>query len=274
MKLSVSISAPGSKFAPIMLQGDYAEKIYEAKELGFSAVELHIRDPKAVDQGKILGALEKTKLAVSTIGTGQAWVDERLSFASADGEIRRRAIQRIKDHCDFAAQLGGIVIIGTIKGPLPGDSHGDLLAKTRAEDCLRECADYAGALGVQLTVEAINRYETNFLNRGLEVVEFIEGLNRPNVGLHLDTFHMNIEEIHLAQTIRDCRDHLIHFHLADSNRWPPGYGHIEFLPLLTALREIGYKNHLALESLPLPDPQQGARRGREHIEELLRSLAT
>ncbi|MGI6034596.1 MAG: 5-keto-L-gluconate epimerase [Limnochordia bacterium] len=272
MKLSLTISSPGSRFAPIVLQGDYLEMIREADRLGYKAVELHIRDPKTIDAAAMTHTLDELGMKVSTIGTGQAYVDDRIYFTSPDPEVSAAAVQRIKDHVRLATKLGAAVIIGTIKGPLPGNPDEDQQALAKAAKCLAECADFAAQHNVELTLEAINRYETNFLNTGAEAVEFLRGLDRPNVGLHLDTFHMNIEEVDLAQTIRDCRHYLFHIHLADSNRWPPGYGHLDFKSVLKALKDIQYGRYMAIESLPKPDPQEGARRGREHIQELLDDL--
>ncbi|MDD4896254.1 MAG: TIM barrel protein, partial [Atribacterota bacterium] len=105
INLSVTISSLGSKFAPIIFQGDYVSGIKKAKEIGYKAVELHIRDPKAIDIPAIIGAVKKNNLIVSTIGTGQAYVDERLHFTSANAGVRNTAVQRIKDQIDLAAPL-------------------------------------------------------------------------------------------------------------------------------------------------------------------------
>ncbi len=273
MELSITISTPGSKFAPIVLQGDYVAQIEYAAGIGFKAVELHIRDPKAIDREGIKAALSRTGLRVSTIGTGQAYVDERLCFADPDPALRERAVQRIKDQIDLGAELRAKVIIGTIKGNLPSDPAEVMPTKNRIVACLKECARYAETAGVVLTLEAINRYEANFLNTAGDTVAFIKEIASPALGLHLDTFHMNIEEVDTVATIKTYAPYLAHLHVADSNRWPPGMGHLDFAAIVTALHEIGYQGFLGIECLPRPAADRAAQQGFAHLSNLLARLA-
>jgi len=272
MKLSLTISSPGSPKAPILLRGDYAEKIVQAAKIGFRAVELHIRDPKAIDQKAILRTLEKTGVKVSTIGTGQAYGEGRIFFASPDERVRRAAIRRIKDQIDFASELGAKVIIGLIKGPLPEEGADKSIARERMVDCFRECAEYAQKANVQLPVEAINRYEANFLNTAEDTERFVQEIGSPAMGIHLDTFHMNIEEISIEAAIERHAKGLMHIHLADSNRRVPGMGHLDFRPIFAALRKIGYQGYLGLECLPIPDGQKAAEHGFRYLEDLLSKI--
>jgi len=269
MKLSLTISLPGSPKAPILFQGDYAEKIVQAAEIGFGAVELHIRDPKAIDQKTILRTLEQKGVNVSTIGTGLAYGEDRIFFASPDERIRRAAVQRVKDQIDFAAKLGAKVIIGLIKGPLPETGAEKITARKEMVDCFRECAETAEKANVQLPVEAINRYEANFLNTAEDTERFVQEIGSPAVGIHLDTFNMNIEEISIEAAIERHAERLIHIHLADSNRWVPGMGHLDFRPILATLRKIGYQGYLGLECLPIPNEQKAAEHGFRYLEDLL-----
>lgn len=269
MILSVTISSLGSKFAPIVLQGDYIEGIKKAAEIGYKAVELHIRDPKAINASDIISAIKSNKLVVSTIGTGQAYIDERIYFTSIDKYVRDAAVQRIKDQIDFAALLKAKVIIGTIKGLLPENNNEREIALERVIICLKECADYAQNKGVLLVLEAINRYESNYLNTAEQAVEFIERINSPIIGLHLDTFHMNIEEISIVETIKKYSSYLSHLHFADSNRWAPGFGHINFAEILATLKEVNYDGYAGIEALPLPDGESAARQAISYIGKLM-----
>lgn len=269
MKISLTISVPGSKTAPIIFQGDYSEEIVRAARIGYKAVELHIRDPKAIDQKAIRRSLEETGIRVSTIGTGLAFGQDRIFLASPDEGVRRAAIQRIRDQIDFASELRAHVIIGLIKGPLPESEPERGLARQRMVDGLRECADYARKADVQLPVEAINRYESNFLNTAGETHGFIQEVGSPCVGIHLDTYHMNIEEVSIEEAIKRHADRLIHIHLADSNRWAPGMGHLDFKSILTALKEVRYQGALGLECLPRPDAETAARSALRFLKEVM-----
>lgn len=269
INLSVTISSLGSKFAPIIFQGDYIEGIKKAKKIGYKAVELHIRNPKAIDIPEIIEAVGENNLTVSTIGTGQAYVDERIYFTSIDEKVRKAAVQRIKDQIDFAAPIRAKVIIGTIKGLLPEDKNEQEISLERAINCLRECADYAQKKDVRLVLEAINRYESNYLNNAEQTVEFIVKVNSPIIGLHLDTFHMNIEEKSIVDTIKKYSSYLAHLHFADSNRWVPGFGHINFAEILDALKEVNYDGYIGIEALPLPDSDSAARQALSYLSKLM-----
>ena len=247
MELSLTISSSGSKSAPIVFQGSYPHGIWKAKVLGYDQVELHIRDPKSLDLSPIMKALEETCIRVSTLGTGQAYVNDRLSFSSFDSEVRRAAIQRIKDHIQLASQLGAKVIIGSIKGLLPPDDQQRPMAYGFVVACLNACLEEAERQGVKLSLEAINRYETNFLNTAAETVDFLEQFGSKQLGLLLDTFHMNIEEASFEHTLYKYGKYLSHMHIADSNHRAPGLGHIDFPRFNEELRKTGYKGSLGLE---------------------------
>lgn len=268
MNLSVTISSPGSKFAPIILQGEYITQICKAKKIGYKAVELHIRDPKIIDYSSIMQVIKKNNLAVSAIGTGQAYVDDKISFTSIDKKIRSAAVQRIKNQIDLALKLNSKVIIGTIKGFLPEDKNGRLIAVERLTVCLRECTEYAKYKKVNLVLEAINRYEANFLNTAKQTVEFIEKIDPSVIGLHLDTYHMNIEEKLIGQVIKEYSSYLAYLHFSDSNRLVPGLGHINFSEIMLALKEINYNGYIGIEALPLPDSYSAAKQALSYILKL------
>ena len=272
MEIAATISSSGSKNAPILFQGDYAEEVARAASLGFKAVELHIRDPKAIDRKRLLQTLERTEQKVSAIGTGRAFGEDRIFFSSPDAEIRSRAVQRIKDHIDLASELPTKVIIGLIRGPLPELEGEKNAARPRVIDCFKECASYAEKLHVSLAVEAINRYETNFLNTAEETENFIKAIGSSLLGIHLDTFHMNIEEISIEGALKEHGKRLLHMHLADSNRHAPGMGHLDFYSILSALRDIGYRGYLSLECLPGADPFGAAKHAFRYLGELLSKI--
>jgi sugar phosphate isomerase/epimerase len=121
---------------------------------------------------------------------------------------------------------------------------------------------------VKLAIEPINRYETNIINTVESGIEKVKMANMENVGLLLDTFHMNIEEPSIVQSILKAKEHTFHFHVADSNRWYPGAGHINFSEVLDTLEKIEYKRFVTAEILPLPDPDTSAIKAIEHMRKL------
>ncbi len=266
MKKSIVISTPGAKFSPIVFRQDFRESIEKVAKLGYQGVELAIRDPAIVDRKKIKKLVENFGLKVPAIGTGQA-SEEGLSFSSPQDGIRKKAIQRINNHIRFASYFNAQVIIGLIRGKTE-ENIGRQLAEEQTLAALRECAKVARQCETYLTFEPINRYETSFINRVEEAVEFIKKLGEKNVGLLIDTFHMNIEEVSIYQSIEKAKDYLTHVHFADSNRHAPGCGHLDFPKIVESLRKIGYKGYLSAEILPLPDPDTAARVTIEYLSRI------
>jgi sugar phosphate isomerase/epimerase len=125
-------------------------------------------------------------------------------------------------------------------------------------EALADLGAHAAQYGVPLLYEPLNRYETNLLNRQLDAAQFLEVRQIPNVKLLCDLFHMNIEEVSNAATLRACGPHVGHVHFADSNRQAIGFGHTETAPVIAALKAIGFTGYLSGEILPLPDSDAAA----------------
>jgi D-psicose/D-tagatose/L-ribulose 3-epimerase len=120
-------------------------------------------------------------------------------------------------------------------------------------DGLRAAGEYAGERGVRIALEPISRFETYLLNRADQALAMVADVDLPNVGVCLDTFHMNMEEEAPLEAIRSIGSKMFDFHVADSNRRPPGQGAIDWPEILDALDEIGYEGHLTAEVDPPRD---------------------
>jgi len=210
--------------------------------------------------------VRKLNLRVPAIGTGQAWGEEGLSFTDPDPSIRRAAIERIRAHIPAASRFGAVIIIGLIRGIVkPG------VDASRAMDwlieALRECSNAARPVGIRLALEPINRYETTLINNTTQGLELIERVGADNFGLLLDTFHMNIEEPVIEDSIRQCGERIFHFHVADSNRWYPGAGHLNFKSILDELFSSGYQGWVSGEFIPKPDASTAAKESMVYLNE-------
>jgi sugar phosphate isomerase/epimerase len=288
MKLAIVLSTHAAKFQAVTFKGDFEENVARIASYGYDGVELHIRDPKLVDGDELEAVVKEHGLEVPAIGTGQAWGEEHLSFTSDDPAIRRAAIERIKSHVALAGRFSAVIILGLIRGITPrGQSHEQSMAYL--VDALQECSATvpdpapvspgprgearAGGIGkgraadqrVRFALEPLNRYETDLIHTVEDGMDLVRRVGAENFGLLLDTFHMNIEEPSIEESIRACGDHIFHFHVADSNRWHPGAGHLDFSRILAALRETGYAGYVSGEFMPLPDAQTGAQRAIEHL---------
>jgi sugar phosphate isomerase/epimerase len=109
-----------------------------------------------------------------------------------------------------------------------------------------------------MALEPLNRYETDLIHTVGEGLDLIHTIGSPNLGLLLDTFHMNIEEAGIEDSIIKAGDKIFHFHVADSNRWYPGGGHLDFKSILNALDRTDYKGWVSGEFMPLPDANTSA----------------
>lgn len=264
MKLSIVLSAQPAQFQAATFKGDLATNLARIASLGYDGVELAIRDPGLVDVDMLEHLVRQHNLSVPAIGTGQAWGEEGLSFTDPDLVVRRAAIERIKSHVPVAARFNAVVIIGLVRGIVrPGLSHDQSM--DWLVEALQTCCATAASAGVRLALEPINRYETTLVNNVAQGIDLVERVGAHNLGLLLDTFHMNIEEPSIGTSIRQAGKRIFHFHVADSNRWYPGAGHLDFCALLKTLLETGYSGFVSGEFLPVPDAYVAARRAVEHL---------
>ncbi len=231
-------STPFSPFAP----ENWRQALRRVKAEGYDGVELAIIDPNRLNTAVVKEALESEGLRLLSITTGQAAAKEGLSLSSPDEKIRQRAVERIQVHMQFAKSFGAIVIVGSLRG---ADGDMGLLIES-----LRECTAYDAE--VKIALEPLNRYESHLVNTAAEALTVVERVGAQNLGLLLDTFHANIEERNIGQAFRDAGNRLFHVHLADSNRFVPGYGHLDFEEVWDALDAIGYQQALVFEPFPKP----------------------
>jgi sugar phosphate isomerase/epimerase len=131
-----------------------------------------------------------------------------------------------------------------------------------------ELGEHAKKYNVPLILEPINRYETNLLNTIESGLALIRAAGSENIRLLADLFHMNIEEVDIAASLKRAGAKLGHVHFVDSNRRPAGFGHLDFTPIAAALREINYSGFASAEALPYPDPHGAARQTIEAFRKL------
>ncbi len=270
MRLSIVLSTHSAQFQAVAFKGDFEANVAKIAGWGYDGVELAIRDPNLIDADELLRVVTTHGLEVPAIGTGQAWGEEGLSFTDPDPDVRAAAIQRVCDHVPFASRAGAAIIIGLLRGIVkPGVGHDQAYAWLI--DALQRCSAAAAPHDVRLVLEPINRYETTLINNVEQGLALMQEVGADNFGLLLDTFHMNIEEPVIEDSIRACGDRIFHFHVADSNRWYPGAGHLDFRSVLDALFATGYQGYVSGEFMPLPDADTSAQRGLAYLRRLYAS---
>jgi sugar phosphate isomerase/epimerase len=191
-----------------------------------------------------------------------------LSLIDDESGKREAAMERVREHIDFAAELDARLIIGIMRGNIPrGKTARPYLE--RFGEALRSICAYAGQKRVSVVLEAINRYINNYLNTVSETIDFIGSLGCKNLSLHLDTHSMAIEEKNLQDAVLYCRNKpLGYVHYSDNNRLYPGGGALDFRELTRALMDIGYTGYITLECLPFPGAEESARRGLAYMKSI------
>ena len=218
------------------------------KKWGFETVEIPIEDPSHIDPAKVKAAADKHGLA---IGSVCACMGPGRDFRGTPAE-QRTAMKYCKAVVDQAAVLRCPRVIGPIYSVV-GKADAVEPKRQKAEFALvvknlKTLAAYAARKRVTLCIEPLNRFETDFLNTCEKGLKLIQAVGAKNVKLHLDTFHMNIEEKNQAAAIQKAGKLLAHFHACGSDRGTPGSDHIDWKPIARALRKIGYTGDVVIES--------------------------
>lgn len=243
MKLSACTAAFG--------MADLKKIIETSAELGYDAVELtaalHLPvDSTAERRKEVLGWIHGAGIECSAL---HYIFDGTIRLLSNDPEMMKKSVTYMKKVIDVASDMESpTVIVGSGGRTRSFESGWDREAGVQSmADTIRQSGEYAKEKGVTLAIEAINRYETNFLNTLEEAVHFANLVNHPNVRTMADTYHLNIEEVNPAETIRKYGHTLANLHLADSNRQAPGDGHFDFASVAEALREVGFNGYCSFE---------------------------
>ena len=154
---------------------------------------------------------------------------------------------------DCNAALGSKYLVGVIYSAL-GKYSRPATPRGRANcvAALQRLARRAADSGITLGLEVVNRYETNLFNTAAQALDIVSEIGAPNLGVHLDTYHMNIEEDDFDEPVRLCGDKLVYVHIGESHRGYLGSGNVDFATFFRALGECGYAGPIAFESCRVP----------------------
>ena len=218
------------------------------KKWGFATVEIPIEDPSHIDPAYVKEELDKHGLvcgsACACMGPGR---DLR-----GTPEEQKTAMDYCKTLIDQMVVLNCPSLIGPVYSVV-GKADAVEPAQQKQEwtlvvENLKQLAKYAETRGRQICIEPLNRFETDFLNTCDKGLKLIRAVGSKAVKLHLDTFHMNIEEKNQGAAIRKAGKLLGHFHACGSDRGTPGNDHIDWKPIAAALKAVGYKGDVVIES--------------------------
>lgn len=264
MKLSVAIASAEAPPSAFVVWRGFEDSIRKAAQLGFHGVELALKDAAEVDPRWLEKTLSRYGLGASCISTGQIFSVHNLYFTHPDSSVRQKTIDTFKELISLAADFGGLVNVGRARGYYDEKQSKAETENLFVESCRTLC-DFAAPKDVSIIIEPVNRYEINFINSIAQGSEFIIRVERENIGLMADVFHMNIEDPKIGEAFVDHHTLIKYVHLADSNRWAPGNGHLDFADVFDGLKRAHFDGWTSLEILPEPDPDSAARIGAETI---------
>jgi 5-keto-L-gluconate epimerase len=259
MKLAVAIASVDAGPSAFVVWRGFEESMRKAAECGYDGVELALKTAEDIAPQTLRRLLNKYGLEVSCISTGQVFAASGLYLTHPDRGGREHAIQVLSGLLQLAGEFGGLLNLGRVRGPI-AEGQSRLEAEALFLDAVGRLCATAQKYEATLVIEPVNRYELNFINRLEEGAALIAKVACQNLGLMPDLFHMNIEEDRIGDSLVRHADLVRYIHFADSNRWSPGCGHLDFGEVFHSLQAAGFDGWAAIEILPMPDPDTAAAR--------------
>lgn len=204
--------------------------------------------------------------------TGLHWLlvkPEGLHLLHPDEPVRQRTVDHLRRLIDFCADIGGeVMVFGSPnqRSVPPGVDPAE--GWRRGRDGFAACGPAAAARGVTLCLEALPADLTNFLTTNAEVIEMVRAVDHPHVRMMVDVKSMCAESIPIPENIRACRGWFRHVHANDANLQGPGFGAVDFRPILQTLKDVDYQGFVSVEVFDFtPGPEETARRSLQYLKE-------
>ena len=240
---------------------DHAKYIRKAKEIGFDVLEFQAQPLLEMSDDKI----RSLKALADEVGielTYSLGLDRNYDVSSLDENIRKGGVEYLQNIVRKMKVGGGTLLSGVSYAGwgTPDNFMGDKRPYwEQSIKSMKEIIKVAEECGVTYCVEAVNRFETCLINTAQEALDYVSEIDSKNIGVLLDTYHMNIEENNIGDAIRLVGDKLTSFHTGENNRTAPGRGHLDWDEIFGALADINYKGRIVSE----PFVMQGGEVGRD-----------
>ena len=236
------------------------------RALGFSGVELNMSDPRQLKARDVRDFLGTFDLELSMLATGLTAKRLELSLSHPDESVRRRSIEICREMIDWVAGSTTGIIVGFLKGGVARDAEE---ARKRFSQSLAQIIPYAEPRSVGVLIEATNRYESSVANTIEETAHLLREYGTGSAQMLPDTFHMNIEEAHMFESLRVHHHRFRSIHLSDNTRCFPGLGAIDFGGIIGFLKQIDYRGRLAIEGNVKNDVEAELRSSLKYLAPLL-----
>jgi sugar phosphate isomerase/epimerase len=250
MKLSYPVSVPDHNVQVSAFTGDLEENFRAISELGYTGIELLVREPKKVSTKVVSSLLDKYNLEISAIGTSPMQIQDKLFLLHEDSENREEALKRCKDLIGLAAYFQVPALVGKYRGNISENIH---CTKDALNRIFYKICEYAAKFNINILMEPQNMNNINNLNTVSESLEWIDELKLQNLGLLLDTYHMGYTEDSIIDSIIRAKDKIGFIHMSDTDRMVPGFGTLPIRDILCTLEAIKYKGYISMEIKQIPD---------------------
>lgn len=219
--------------------------IAETKKAGYDLLELSLHDSPALDVAAARAELEAAGLGI-VCSRGLAF---NADVSSDDSAVVARGAALLHDSLQITHDLGGTHFTGALYSALGKYGHALTTAgRANVVATLTDLAAEAAGKGMTLGLEVCNRYETNVINTAADALRLADDIGADNVVIHLDSYHMNIEEDDFSRPVRLVGDRLGYVHIGENHRGFLGSGHLDFTSFFHALQDIGYTGPITFES--------------------------
>lgn len=216
-----------------------------ARRAGYDYIEMLMIEPDKIDVAMTKEVLSEYGLfATASLGLSSETdvTSTNPSIVKKGDELLRKVVDKL--HAIGSTELCGVIYCSLQKYPGPASTEN----RVNSISAVARLADYAADKGINVNLEVVNRYETNIMNTGKEGLKFLESVNRSNTYLHLDTYHMNIEEDGMSEAVLEAGDALGYVHIGESHRGYLGSGNVDFDTFFKALKKIDYSGPITFES--------------------------
>lgn len=212
---------------------------------GFDLVELPLMDPATFATAAARAALDEHGLAA----TGSLGLTAATDISSGDPAATRAGEELLLRAVDVLAELGSGHLCGVVYSAMQKyDRPATPAGVAGSQEVIGRVADHAAGAGIRVSLEVTNRYESNVLNTARQAREFVAAVGRENLGVHLDSYHMNIEETDMVTPVLETARELTYLHVGESHRGYLGSGSVDLAGLFRAVRHVGYDGPVVFES--------------------------
>ena len=228
---------------------DHKKYICKVAKLGFDVLEFQAQ-PLLDMTDDHLRELKKIADDNNIEMTYSLGLDKAYDISSDDASVREKGIEYLTAIMKKMSVMEGKLISGVSYAGWGVPAISDINKKRLTENsvgCMKKLTKIAGDLGILYAVEAVNRFEGVVLNTAKEAVDYVNAVDSKNIGILLDTYHMNIEEFSIGDAIRTAGDKLVGFHVGENNRSVPGRGHLNWDEIFGALKDVGYTGRIVAE---------------------------